>query len=286
VERKRVLVIDDDANWLETIKLMLETSYELEAATTSNEALDLVRRLRDESAYFDVAIVDQSLPNASGIALLTELRRIQPGLPCVILTGYAAFEAALEAGKSGAQGYLSKGESNLGEKLRDRIENAMSESPIASLIQQGEGPNVEFKSSARWDVRQNKVSTALQDVIVKAVASFLNSDSGGKLLVGVADNGNVLGLERDYLSLPRHDRDSFENFLNTLVGNALGVDTLFLIRIQFYNLDGKDVCMVTALPSPKPVYSSEGTLYIRTGNSSRPLNPREAVDYCSMRWKI
>jgi hypothetical protein len=59
---------------------------------------------------------------------------------------------------------------------------------IDGLVARGESDLVEFKSSARWDYREQKVNKALEHVIVKTLASFLNG-KGGTLLIGVDDAG-------------------------------------------------------------------------------------------------
>src|SRR6185436_5054288 len=60
------------------------------------------------------------------------------------------------------------------------------------------------------------------------------------------------------------------------------------IRIDFHDIDGKDVCRVSVKPAPRPVYAPSGTgeehLFIRAGNSTRQLSPRETVEYRKMRW--
>jgi len=51
---------------------------------------------------------------------------------------------------------------------------------------------------------------------------------------------------------------------------------------------GKDLCRVAVQPSPRPVFIKEGRfehLYIRTGNSTRLLTTKEAIEYCKSRWK-
>ena len=52
----------------------------------------------------------------------------------------------------------------------------------------------------RWDFRQQQVNRALEKVIAKTVAAFMNSD-GGTLVVGVSDEGNPLGIESDLATL-------------------------------------------------------------------------------------
>jgi predicted HTH transcriptional regulator len=137
-------------------------------------------------------------------------------------------------------------------------------------------------------MRQNKPNKEMEAVIVKTVASFLNAESGGTLLVGVDNSGDVLGLQHDYKTLGRkQDRDGFENFLTTLLLDAYGKDSSPLIRITFHEVDSKEVCRVVAKPSPKPVYVKDERgehLYIRAGNSTRLLSTREAIEYCKLRW--
>jgi hypothetical protein len=159
---------------------------------------------------------------------------------------------------------------------------------IAALLAAGESSTLEFKSSARWDRKENRPSKVLEQVIVKTVAAFLNSE-GGTLLIGVDDDRKPVGLADDYKTLgKRQDRDGFENWLTTLLLDSLGKETCLLIHIKFGKLDGCDICVVDASPSPKPVYVKEANaenLYIRTGNSTRLLTSREAVEYVKQHWK-
>jgi hypothetical protein len=158
---------------------------------------------------------------------------------------------------------------------------------IAALIAKGESNTLEFKSSARWDFKQNKQNKAMEDVVVKTVAALLNTD-GGNLLIGVDDDRNLIGLAQDYKLFGKKDsRDAYENFLTTLLLNNFGKDTSALISISIHALDSKDVARVNVKHAPKPVFVKEGAgehLYIRAGNSTRLLSTREAIDYCKMHW--
>ena len=87
---------------------------------------------------------------------------------------------------------------------------------IAALLAAGENAKVEFKSSARWDLRENKKNPVMEQVILKTVAAFLNSD-GGTLLLGVSDDGTVLGLDHDYQTLQKKNADGYELFLGDLL---------------------------------------------------------------------
>src|SRR3712207_6558701 len=92
---------------------------------------------------------------------------------------------------------------------------------LRGLIAQGEGPTVEYKSSLRWDYRESRVNRDLTKVAVRTLAAFLNAQ-GGTLLIGVDDEGNVLGLEADIACLQKKSLDGFELTLRSAIANHLG----------------------------------------------------------------
>ena len=158
---------------------------------------------------------------------------------------------------------------------------------IAALLVGGENATVEFKSSARWDMRENRPNKTLEQVIVKTVAAFLNTE-GGTLCIGVDDSGKPVGLAHDFKTLgKKQDRDGYENWLTTLLLSAFGKEKSACIQLAFHSLEGKEICVVSVKPFPSPVYVKEDNaenLYIRTGNSTRPLTSREAVAYVKQHW--
>lgn len=159
---------------------------------------------------------------------------------------------------------------------------------LPSIIRQGEGPYLEFKSSFRWDMAESRINRALEGVILKTLAGFLNSPVGGTLLIGVADNGEIIGLEKDYQTLKKQDHDGFEQAIMTSISNNLGADLCPYVHVLFYVIDGKDVCRLIVSPSKKPVFLDQGNspkFYVRTGGATRDLNIQEALDYVSVRWK-
>lgn len=155
------------------------------------------------------------------------------------------------------------------------------------LMESGESKILEFKSSLRWDVKENRVNRYLERVITKSMAGFLNAKNGGTLLIGVDDDGNPVGLYQDYSSLRKKDRDGFELHLGQLVARDLGESVSPFLTVTFHEIDGKDVCQVTIDPSDHPVYHLDGNetaLYLRAGNATRPLPVPEAVQYVQNRW--
>lgn len=153
------------------------------------------------------------------------------------------------------------------------------------LIKDGEGEHLEFKASVRWDFRQEKPNRALEAVIAKTLVGFMNH-RGGSLLIGVTDDGEVVGLEHDYQTLKHKDRDGFERCITDIVTTRMGVELCTFIHCVFYEIEGKDVCRVIIEPSPAPVYLQEGKTskyFLRTGNGTRELDARETMAHVTRR---
>lgn len=122
--------------------------------------------------------------------------------------------------------------------------------------------------------------------MLKTLAGYMNGN-GGTLLIGVADDGSVAGLEHDYATLKKSDRDGFEQALMTAVATKLGGDACHFVQMVFQSLDNKDVCRVIVAPGHRPVYVKDGDsprLYVRAGVSTRELNVQEAINYTVARW--
>jgi hypothetical protein len=159
---------------------------------------------------------------------------------------------------------------------------------VADIITEGENNKTEFKSSLRWDYKLSQVNKALEIVTMKTIAGFLNTD-GGTLLIGVDDSEQILGIESDYNTLQKTDRDGYELHLTQLISGYIGKERCLNVGISFHDLDGRDVCMVQVEPSPKPAYVKEGQdsrFYIRTGNQTQPLGMQESVEYIQEHWPV
>jgi very-short-patch-repair endonuclease len=159
-------------------------------------------------------------------------------------------------------------------------------SPIDRLIADGEHERLEFKQTLRWDVRQQASNKKLEDVVVKAIAAFANHE-GGTLLIGVGDNGAVVGLEPDFACLGG-SRDKFEvhitNLLNARFSRAFRATK---VKIGFPELEGKLVCRLDVQRSRTPVYVSTADqsgavaerLFVRAGNTSHEIPPSQIATF-------
>jgi hypothetical protein len=163
---------------------------------------------------------------------------------------------------------------------------------IMEMIQAGENHHVEFKTTLRYDMRQNMVNKELEKVILKTIAAFSNGQ-GGTLIMGVTDDMEVIGLENDYNTLKDGNKDGFELHLRNLVNSAYGVDFATTnLKITFPLVEEKEICMVEIKPGDFPVFTitknkfglEKEKFYVRSGNSSPELSASEIARYTRSRF--
>jgi len=164
---------------------------------------------------------------------------------------------------------------------------------LEDLIAEGESDELEFKSTLRCDLKDGSVNKRLEEVILKTVAAFANSQ-GGTLLIGVSDDGEVLGLEPDYLSLGGVDRDKFELHLRNLLNQQFGTGFVTSrVAIGFHEVGEKEVCQIETSPAKEPVIlkvkdkNGQATekFYARSGNSSQEIPLSEMTAYIKDRFQ-
>ncbi len=157
------------------------------------------------------------------------------------------------------------------------------------LLKLQESKTLEFKSSLRWNLKEDrKDDQQVTHAVLKTIAAFLNTE-GGDLLIGVADDRTVLGIERDRLE----NEDKFMRHLAQVVRNGLGDRTGTCIDPTTQIVSGKTVCLVSCQRSPEPVYlrwkgvekSEMGDLYVRSGPGSIRLGPEDAKEYVRTRFE-
>jgi hypothetical protein len=171
------------------------------------------------------------------------------------------------------------------EQLIDFLANQPG-NDLPALIKAGENDTVEFKSSMRWDYKNNKMNKALEMVIIKTLAGFMNT-RGGTLIIGVDDDGLALGLENDYGTLKKKSSDGYEQYINGLISSYLGTDLCAKVSVMFHQFEGKEICRALILPANFPVYCQNGKqtqFFMRAGGGTRELNIKEALKYISSRW--
>lgn len=164
------------------------------------------------------------------------------------------------------------------------------------LIKKGENDYIEFKSSLRWDYQSPGDLKKSEYIVMKVINSFLNSN-GGKLFIGVADNGTILGLYKDYKTFNpknmKQDSDGFKLHLDNLIRNYLGNIYHTYITVNIEKVKSMEICIIDVEPSNQPVFlttmdnngNKKEEFLIRRAASSVILGNKETTDYISHHWQ-
>jgi hypothetical protein len=169
----------------------------------------------------------------------------------------------------------------LNDFLKGITETKSVSSPLSpeDVIAEGEHGGLEFKSSLRWDMEEACVNRAIENAVLKSISAFNNAE-GGKLLIGVRDDGTVLGLDSDYTSL-EGDKDLFERHLRALINKRWGNDYgPQLVNLSFPKIGETEICIVDVKKGKKPLYFADADkngqksekFFIRSGNASIPID--------------
>jgi DNA-binding NtrC family response regulator len=104
MSRFRVLLVDDEEGFLAPlVKRLSKRKLDVSWATGGREAL---AKMRDSPV--DVVVLDVKMPDLDGITTLAQMKKLDPSVEVIMLTGHASLEAAMEGMRLGAFDYLMK----------------------------------------------------------------------------------------------------------------------------------------------------------------------------------
>jgi type I restriction enzyme R subunit len=156
------------------------------------------------------------------------------------------------------------------------------------LIKAGESKTLEFKSTLRWNLKEDRQDDkGVTHAVLKTIAAFLNTE-GGDLLIGVADDQSIVGIEMDQLE----SDDKFMRHLAQVVRNGLGDRASTCIDPRTQVVQGKAVCVVSCQRSPEPVFlkwkglegTPDGDFFVRSGPGTARLSEPDTKEYIRTRF--
>ena len=174
-------------------------------------------------------------------------------------------------------------------RLYSFLSQVLTHRRAEELLKLQESKTLEFKSSLRWNLQEDrKDDRHVTHAALKTIAAFLNTE-GDALLIGVDDDGKVLGIEHDRLD----NDDKFMRHLAQAVRNGLGDRAGTCIGPKTQIVEGRTLCLVSCQRSPEPVYlrwkgvekTDGGDLYVRTGPGSVRLGEEDAKRYVATRFE-
>ena len=217
-----ILIVDDQINTCKSLQAILKKSGHISDYTLRpEEALKMIR-----DGHYDLVISDIRMPGMDGMQLLEELKKLQPSLVVIMITGYATIKSAVEAIQKGAYDYLSKPFTP--DEVRVIIERAVEHSRL-------EGENVLLRRHLQAHRPFENIlgnSPALQRVL-DLIEKVADTDSS-ILLTGETGTGKELAARaihdrsrrRDKLFLPLNCGSLAEGVLESeLFGHVKGAFT-------------------------------------------------------------
>lgn len=176
---------------------------------------------------------------------------------------------------------------------------------LYAVIAKGEGPQVEFKASMRFprggdnlpatlktaqrEAALRSVYGTLEKMVLKTVAAFLNSQ-GGTLLVGVEDDGTVVGIEDDFGTFEAAEDqnvDAWQRNLKQKIINAMGADVWAILDLKLDVTVQGTVARINCPPRALPTWLINKTgqdFYIRAASSTELLPADKWSQYIKERW--
>ena len=104
MKEKKALVIDDEQIVLDSVsKILTDENYEVDVSLSGREGLNWA--IQKE---YDIVLTDIRMPDIGGMRVLRDIKRANPSLPVVMITGYGSIQSSVQAMKLGAADYIEK----------------------------------------------------------------------------------------------------------------------------------------------------------------------------------
>jgi two-component system, NtrC family, response regulator AtoC len=103
IEKKKILLVEDDRNTRSGISKLLRGKYDITVAEDGLRGINILQKNN-----FDLVLTDIQMPGATGMDVLNETVKKNPSPPCILITAYGSIETAVESIKCGAYDFISK----------------------------------------------------------------------------------------------------------------------------------------------------------------------------------
>jgi nitrogen regulation protein NR(I) len=239
----KLLIVDDEPNLLYSLSKVLRTeSLDVVTADTARDGVEKVRELKP-----DVVILDVRLPDMSGLDAFTEMARIDPRLPVIMITAYSTMETAIEATKRGAYEYLLKPVAF--DQLRATVQRALQirhgdrlpetsadDGASTAGLMVGQSPAIQEVYKAIGRIAPQDVTLLIEgesgvgkELVAQVIYHYSRRSQGPFLAINCAAIPESL-LESELFG---HERGAFTGAADLRIGKFQQVDggTLFLDEI-------------------------------------------------------
>jgi len=181
VEKKRIIVVDDEKNTRRLIEDILTGTKQYEVIQASNGEACL-RKLHEDRP--DLILLDLQMPGMDGIETLTRIKQQFPHMPVVIMTAHGTIDRAVSTMKQGAQDFLTK--PFPGERLKVTVRNVLEASQLENEVE-----NLRSELKVRYELKNIIGQSGIMQEVFRSVEKVVNSDVT-VLLQGESGTGKEL----------------------------------------------------------------------------------------------
>lgn len=156
------------------------------------------------------------------------------------------------------------------------------EDEIYELIRQGESETLEFKSTMRKNIKSGKFGKEIEIAWLKGLVGFMNTH-GGILLIGVDDDGTILGIKADEFA----NEDKILLHFKNLLSQHIGLEFSNYLNLIINQIEGKTILVIECERANRPVFlyhKNEEDFYIRSGPASVKLSVSKVLKYVKNRY--
>ncbi len=153
---------------------------------------------------------------------------------------------------------------------------------VSKLLNMGESETLEFKSTMRKNIKSNRFGKEIELAWLKGIVGFMNTN-GGIVLLGVDDDANILGLEKDEFENDDHVLLHFKNLLN----QHIGLEFSGFINPIIGQIEEKTILAIECERANRPAFlrnKNTEDFYIRSGPASVKLRVSEVLKYVRDRY--
>jgi len=165
----------------------------------------------------------------------------------------------------------------LKSKTKEKAFSLITHDDILSMISGGEDDFTEFKSTIRMNLHSKKPGKEIEVAWLKSVVAFCNT-KGGNILIGVNDDGEILGLDADLFQ----NEDKCLLHVQNLLKDHVGMEFTKYINYKLYDFKPQKVLIVNCVPASEPLFlraNNKEQYYVRSGPSSIELPLSKAIKY-------
>ena len=173
------------------------------------------------------------------------------------------------------------------DNMIEVIEGLTEGDKIRSMVRDGESTWLEFKETLSWNIHSQQKDVAMEIACLKTIVGFLNTD-GGVLLIGVADNGSIPGVDFEIEKLHKSNIDKFQTGFKNLLKDRIGEQFYPYISVTINSVDGAQVVRVECRRS-EPCFlmnpqTKKEEFYVRAPAATDQLEGRKQMEYISRHW--